>query len=82
MTPADLQTLLTNVEAELEGVAGFAGVLDPALLPFIAIGKAVAKQIPGLVAGVDNWIQGNPPTQAEKDDLAQKISILTDPNAP
>ena len=82
MTSAELKTLLSNIDAELNGVADLAGVIDPALLPFIAIGKAVGKQVPGLVAGVDNWIQGNPPTQEEKDDLASKLNVLSDPNAP
>lgn len=82
MSPADLKSLLSNVVAELNGVADFAGAIDPAILPFIAIGKAVAKQVPGLVEGVDNWIQGNPPTDADIADLHSKLSLLSDPNAP
>ena len=82
MTADDLKTLLSNIDAELNGVADFAGALDPALLPFIAIGKAVARQVPGLVAGVAEWVAGNPPTDQDKADLASKLSILSDPNAP
>lgn len=82
MTPAELQVTIDNVVSELNGVADFAGVLDPGLLPFIAIGKAVDKQIPGLVAAVDNWIKGNPPTEAEKATLVQQLSVLSNPDLP
>lgn len=82
MTADELKTLLSNIDAELNGVADFAGALDPALLPFIAIGKAVGKQIPGLVAGVAEWVAGNAPTDQDKADLAAKLTLLSDPNAP
>ena len=82
MTADELKTLLSNIDAELNGVADFAGALDPALLPFIAIGKAVGKQVPGLVAGVAEWVAGNKPTDQDKADLASKLSLLSDPNAP
>jgi hypothetical protein len=82
MTPDQLRTLLDNITAEVNGVADFAGVLDPGLLPFIAIGKAIDKQIPGLVEAVDNWVQGNPPTDAEKADLLAQLKVLGDPNLP
>lgn len=82
MTPDELKTLLENIITEAGGVADIAAGVDPALRPFIAIGKAVASQIPGIVSSVDAWIQGNPPTQSEKDDLAAKLKVLGDPNLP
>lgn len=82
MTPEELKTLLDNIVAELNEAADLGGILDPQLIPLIAIGKAVDKQIPGLVAGVDAWIQGNPPTPEELADFAAKLAELSDPNAP
>lgn len=82
MTPDQLKTLLENIVTEANNAASFAGALDPALMPFIAIGKAVDQVVPGLVAGIDAWIQGNPPTDAEKADVAAKLAVLGDPNAP
>ncbi len=82
MTPEDLQTLLDNVVAEVNNVADFGGIIDPALLPIIAIGKAVDKQLPGLVATVDKWIQGNPPTLQDRIDLKQQLSVLGNPDLP
>lgn len=82
MTPEETKTLLTNIVTELNGAADYAGIVDPELIPFIVIGKAVDAQIPGLVAHVQSWINGNPPTAEEKADLAVKLSVLNDPNAP
>lgn len=82
MTPAELQTLLTTIKNGLNSAADFAGTLDPALIPIIAIGKAVDSQIPGLVATVDAWIQGNPPTDQEIADNAAKLAVLGNPNLP
>lgn len=82
MTPAELKTLLDNIVTEVNGVASFGQVLAPKYASWIAIGKAVDTMIPGLVEGVDNWVQGNPATDAEKADLLQKLSVLGDPNAP
>lgn len=82
MTPAELQQTIDNVVTELNGVADYAGVLDPGLLPFLAIGKAIDKQIPGLAAAVDGWLSGNPPTPEEKAALLQQLSVLGNPNLP
>lgn len=82
MTPEELKQTVENVVVELGTVADIAAGVDPALVPFIAIGKAVSKQIPGLVEAVDSWLQGNAPTDAEKADLIQKISVLENPDLP
>lgn len=79
MTAQDLKSLLDNIEQELEGAADFAGVLDPALVPPLVIGKAVARLVPGIAATVDGWIQGNPPTAADKDQKAKELAVLGDP---
>lgn len=82
MTPDQLKEILNSVEVELEGAADFVGTLDPALVPMIIIGKAVARVIPGLAATVDGWIQGTPPTQADKDQKAAELAVLGNPGGP
>jgi hypothetical protein len=78
----DLKTLLSTIVAYLNEAGDFAGTLDPALIPLVAIGKAVDSQIPGLAAAVQGWIQGNAPTQAEIDDVLAKLAVLGNPNNP
>lgn len=82
MSPEETKALLDNVITEVGGAADLVGIIDPALLPLIVIGKAVSKVIPGLAADVQKWIEGNPPTEAEKADTAAKIAVLQDPNNP
>lgn len=82
MTAQETEQLLTNIIAGLDTASMFAGVIDPKLIPLIAIGQAVDKQIPGLAAAVQNWIEGNNPTDAEKADTAAKLAVLGDPNNP
>lgn len=82
MTPEETKSLLDNIVAELNQAADFAGALDPAIIPFIVIGKAVSKQIPGLVSSVQNWVEGNPPTEAEKKELLAKLAVLGNPDLP
>jgi hypothetical protein len=82
MTPQELKAFLANIVAELNGVADFAGVLAPQFAAYIAIGKAIDTQIPGLAAMVDSWIQGNPPTPEELADFGAKLKVLNDPNLP
>lgn len=82
MTPAELRSLLENIVTQVNSAATFAEALAPQYAAFIAIGKAVDSQVPGLVEAVDNWIHGEPPTDLEKAELADKLKVLGDPNAP
>ena len=82
MTSVDLKHLLDTVVTDLNMAADFAGVIDPALIPFIAIGKAVDKLVPGIASSVQSWVEGNAPTDAEKADTLAKIGVLSDPNLP
>jgi len=82
MTPEELKTLVESIIAEVNNAATLVGALDPALIPFVAIGKAIDKQIPGLVEMVDEWIQGNPPTEADKTELLRQLSVLGNPDLP
>jgi hypothetical protein len=82
VTPAELKILVENIVTEVNGVADIAAGVDPALVPLIAIGKAVDKMLPGLVESVDNWIQGNPPTDEEKANLTAQLAVLNNPDLP
>lgn len=82
MTAAETQVLLDSIIAEINTAADFIGTLDPELIPIVLIGKAIDKQIPGLAATIQNWVEGNPPTDAEKADTASKLAVLGDPNNP
>lgn len=82
MTSIQLKDLLTQIVGGLGTVEDIAAGLDPALKPLVLIGKAVEAQIPGIAATVMNWIQGNPPTDAELEDFYKKLAVLSDPNNP
>ena len=82
MTSTEIKTLLDTVVTDLNSAADFAGIIDPALVPFIAIGKAVDKMIPGLASGVAGWIEGNAPTDQEKAEKAAQLTVLGNPNLP
>jgi len=82
MTPQELKILIENIVTEVNAAADFAGTLDPAIIPFIVLGKAIDKQIPGLVETIDNWLQGNPPSEADKKTLEEQLSVLGNPNLP
>ena len=82
MTSKETKELLTNIVNDLNMAATFAGVIDPALIPFISIGMAVDKMIPGLAANVQDWVEGNPPTEEEKAETAAKLATLSDSNLP
>jgi len=82
MTADETKTLLDGIIAEINQLGTWGQAFAPQYAAFIAIGMAMDKQIPGLVAGVQNWVEGNLPTDAEKADLAGKLAVLNDPNAP
>lgn len=82
MTPAEIKDLTNNIANEVNSVGDFIGIIDPALIPLIAIGKAVNRQLPGIAEHVASWIQGAMPTDQEKADLAEKIQTLSDPTLP
>lgn len=82
MTADEVKQTVQNIVDDVDAVASLAAGIDPALVPFLAIGRAVEKQLPGLAAAVTNWIQGNAPTEQEKQDLVKQLGVLGDPNAP
>jgi len=82
MTPEELKTFLDNIVGEVNLAGDFIGTLDPAIIPYIVLGKAIDKMIPGVVYTVDKWIQGNTPTSQEKADMLQQLSVLGNPDLP
>lgn len=82
MTPEELANLETEVSAAVDTAGNLVGAIDPELIPFIVIGKVVAKGIPEIVDVVQKWIEGVEPTAEEKTELARKMAVLRDPNLP
>lgn len=82
MSPEQVEALTKNIIDQVNGAADLVGVIDPALIPLIAIGKAVDKLVPGIAGTVANWIAGNPPTAEERADFKAKLAVLSDPNLP
>lgn len=82
MTPEETKQLLETIIAELNQAGSVASAFAPQYQAIFAIGMAVDKLIPGMVADVQNWIQGNVPTEAEKADTASKLAVLGNPNLP
>lgn len=82
MNAIQTETLLKTIIDDLGVAADYISVLDPQIIPFITIGKAVGKLVPGLAEAVQNWIEGNPPTEAELAEFKAKLATLSDPNLP
>lgn len=82
MTSDQIKSVVQTIVNDLEAVGTLAAGVDPALVPFIAIGRAVSNQLPGLAQTVAGWMQGNPPTDADTTQLLQQLGVLGDPNAP
>lgn len=82
MTSQETEQLAKDILDNLELGADLAGLFAPEIIPFVVIGKAVDKLIPGLSGMVQRWVEGNPPTEDEKEDLKAKLAVLADPNNP
>jgi hypothetical protein len=82
MTSQELQSLLTTIVTNLDAAGSIAEGLDPAIAPYVELGKVVDTAIPGLAATVDNWISGAAPTPAEIATQAAELAILQNPNLP
>jgi hypothetical protein len=82
MTPEQLETLVQEIIGNLELGADIASIFRPEIIPFVVMGKALDKAIPGLAGTVQKWIDGNPPTDDERAELKAKLAILADPDNP
>lgn len=79
--------IVQAIEEGLATVASAAASLDPAIAPFVVIGKAAAAAIPGLIDDVANLISGTTtsgsatPSAADVQALAAKIQGLANPSS-
>jgi len=78
MTSDQIKELLTTIVNDVNTAADYAGIFDPGFIPFIKIGEAVDKLVPGIAASVAKLIQGTPPSQTDLDEKAQELSVLSD----
>lgn len=82
MTTQEIHDLSQNIVTNLDTAATLAGAIDPALIPFIVIGKAVDQLIPELATTVASWVSGNPPTSDELEEFRKKLNVLSNPDLP
>jgi hypothetical protein len=76
MNADQVKQLTQDIVSGLETVEDIAAGIDPALKPFVIIGKAIENQAPGIAATITAWIQGNPPTDADKASLNDQLKAL------
>jgi hypothetical protein len=76
MTAEQVKQLTQDIVAGLETVEDIAAGIDPALKPFVLIGKAIENQAPGIAATITNWIEGNPPSDEDKNTLNDQLKAL------
>lgn len=78
---ADINQAAIEAEilAAVNSAATMAGIIDPELMPFIILGKAVAAGLPELLNDVQALIDGTEPTDADNAALAVKIVALGNP---
>ena len=82
MSAQELQCLLTTVLGDINTGASIIAGLDPALVPYVALGRALDTAIPGLAATVSKWITGEAPTAEEVAAQAAQLAVLGDPRLP
>lgn len=81
MNADQIKVIEGEIASGLSLAANVAGVIDPALLPIIVIGKAAAAAMPSLIDDVTAMIGGGAPSDADNAALAQKIAGLGNPEA-
>ncbi len=82
MDPATLAATKAEVNNVANTVGALVGAVDPELIPFVILGKAVAAASPDLINDVEQLIQSKEdPDQAANDALAAKIHALLNPEA-
>lgn len=68
-----------EINATVDTLSGMAGTFAPEFLPYIILGKAVAKALPVLYEDTAKLIGGDEPTPDEEAALAKKIHDLGNP---
>lgn len=76
---AKFDAVKAEIDSGIDIAATVAAGVAPEYLPFIVLGKAVAKALPDLYADVARLIDKTEPTDTDTASLATKISQLEHP---
>lgn len=78
---AKVDAAMAEINAVVQTGSTIAATVDPALLPYVLIGKAVGAVAPSLVDDAVSLINNGSPTAADNTALATKIASLQNPAA-
>lgn len=81
MDSTQLQTIETEIGAGLTLAGNVAGAIDPALIPFILVGKAAAAAIPSLLDDANRLLSKQDPTAQDIADFRDSIASLNNPES-
>lgn len=76
---ARFDAVKAEIDSGIDVASTVAASVAPEFLPYIILGKAVAKALPDLYADVARLIDKTEPTDTDTQDLATKISQLEHP---
>lgn len=83
MTPDQLAALKLEVNGAADLAGSLIGAIDPALIPFVLLGKGAAALAPDLLNDAENIVAnlkaGADPSQSDNDALAVKIAAFERP---
>lgn len=80
VTPEQLAALEAEIGSAVDTAANVAQVVAPQYTAFIVLGQAVAHLAPGLLNDVIAMLGKNAVTDADRADLAKKISEFANPS--
>lgn len=80
LTQEQVDQIKLDIEAGSAVVDQFKGVIDPKILPYIAIGQVVAAKVPNLIQDVVRLINKQEPTEEDSKRLMEDAEKLSDPN--
>jgi hypothetical protein len=75
MTTEDVNKLIDEILEDVDNATTINETpgVDPKLVPMIIIGRAAEDMLPGLAEAVTKWIEGNMPTEEERNELVQQM---------
>jgi hypothetical protein len=79
---ASIKATIAAIAGDVNGAVKAASTVYPpaaALAPLVALGSAVASQVPGLVQDIELLLAGTPPTDADVQALHATIAALANP---
>lgn len=82
LTPEQVAAIQAEIELGATLAGPFVQLFGPQATAGLLIGRAVANQVPELVAIVQRWVEGQAPTEEEKAKLKEQLAVLGDPNLP